>query len=126
VDDWFVADSLAFGADRSALLLRLAQHSPALTAEGSYLLTRPGRLTHYLGPCVATFSATARTLIERALQSPCSGGWSWDLFPENENAVAIARDLGFTPQRHLLRMVRGKDLGGDQAAIYAIAGFELG
>ena len=52
--------------------------------------------------------------------------WYWDLFPRNQHAATIARDLGFTPQRHLLRMARGKELREKRDAIYAIAGFELG
>jgi hypothetical protein len=53
-------------------------------------------------------------------------GWSWDLFPKNISAVAMARDLGFTPQRHLMRMVRGKELRAHEELIFALAGFELG
>jgi hypothetical protein len=67
----------------------------------------------------------ARTLISTCLEST-GGSWFWDLFPNNLNAVAIARDLGFTPQRHLLRMARGKELAQNIDATYAIAGFELG
>ena len=52
--------------------------------------------------------------------------WSWDLFPENKTRWRIARDLGFSPQRHLVRMARGKQLREKTNAIYAIAGFELG
>jgi hypothetical protein len=52
--------------------------------------------------------------------------WSWDLFPRNQHAVALARDLGFSPKRHLVRMARGKELRERENAIYAIAGFELG
>jgi hypothetical protein len=69
---------------------------------------------------------TARTLIERALETAASSGWFWDLLPKNTSAVAIAQDLAFAPSRRLLRMVRGKDLHGKEDAIYAIAGFELG
>jgi len=46
--------------------------------------------------------------------------------PKNREASAIARDLGFSPHRHLVRMARGKDLRGKEDAIYATAGFELG
>jgi hypothetical protein len=53
-------------------------------------------------------------------------GWSWDLFPGNQDAVALARDLGFSPQRHLVRMARGKEPHEKDNAVYAIAGFELG
>ena len=125
-EEWPSADLQAFGADRSQLLERLAHRNPPLSIAGSYLFTRPGRKTAYLGPCVSDTPATARTLIGRALQTAASSGWSWDLLPQNTSAVAIARDLSFVPTRRLLRMVRGKDLYGQEDAIYAIAGFELG
>jgi hypothetical protein len=125
-DHWQSEDTRSFGADRGEVLDRLAQRNPPLSTEGSYLLTRPGRETEYLGPGVCNGPETARALIERALQSAGSRGWSWDLLPRNENALAIARGLEFTPTRYLHRMVRGKDLHSDEKAIYAIAGFELG
>ena len=91
----------------------------------SYLFSRPGRVTAYLGPCVSENPETARHLIEECVRrSNCS--WSWDLFPANQDAAAIARNLGFSPQRYLVRMARGKDLSERKSAIYAIAGFELG
>ena len=127
VKDWRVADHRAFGADRSELLERLARRSqPPLVIEGSYLLTRPGRQTRYLGPSVCKTPGTARTLTERALGMAVSDSWSWDLLPRNLNAVAIAQDLGFAPARHLQRMARGKGLRAKEDTIYAIAGFELG
>ncbi len=125
-EDWFRADMRAFGADRSELLRRLAQRNSPLVLESSYLLTRPGRLTQYLGPCVAERPSTARILIERALYSASTGAWSWDLPVANSSAMGLARDLGFTPKRHLARMVRGGDLRAEDSSIYAIAGFELG
>jgi N-acetylglutamate synthase-like GNAT family acetyltransferase len=124
--DWQAADHRSFGLDRSQLLDSLARRHAPLSISHSYLLARPGRLTRYLGPCVAETPEVARSLILRALQTSSLGGWSWDLLPENENAATLARDLGFTPRRHLLRMVRGKDLRENEDAIYAIAGFELG
>lgn len=124
--DWRGADSRAFGVDRSQLLEELARRNPPLSTGHSYLLTRPGRLTRYLGPCAADRPEEARSLIERAVQSSPSVESFWDLLPGNTDAVAIARDLLFTPKRHLMRMVRGKELRGQEEAIYAIAGFELG
>lgn len=125
-DDWRHVDLRAFGADRSELLSKLAGRNPPLLLGNSYLFIRPGRLTSYLGPCVSEASESARTLIERALRMPSAGGWSWDLLPANAHAIALARDLDFTPKRHLTRMVRGKELRANEEAIYAIAGFELG
>jgi GNAT superfamily N-acetyltransferase len=124
--EWRGADYRAFGADRSQLLERLARRNPPFSVDHSYLFTRPGRQTAYLGPCVCHAPETARTLIERVLQTAGSSGWSWDLLPQNTSAVAIAEDLAFAPSRRLLRMVRGEDLQGKEGEIYAIAGFELG
>jgi hypothetical protein len=69
---------------------------------------------------------TARALIERALPTAGDRDCSWDLFPANADAAAMARDFAFTPTRRLLRMVRGKNLCANKDSIYAIAGFELG
>jgi GNAT superfamily N-acetyltransferase len=124
-EPWRDSDSLVFGADRSQLLERLAQLNPPRSISQSYLFSRPGRVTAYLGPCVSEDPRPARHLIEECvLNARCA--WSWDLFPRNQHAVALARDLGFSPQRHLVRMARGKELREKENAIYAIAGFELG
>lgn len=126
-ENWRMADHRAFGADRSELLERLARRGQApFVIDGSYCLTRPGRHSHYLGPSVCDAPRTARALIERALPTAGYRDCSWDLFPANATAAAIARDLEFTPTRRLQRMVRGKDLHADNESIYAIAGFELG
>ena len=124
--NWHAADPAAFGLDRTPLLENLALRHRPLTSGQSYLLTRPGRLTHYLGPSVADSPAIAQALLSRALQIPNQAGFSWDILLENTAAVRLARDFEFTPKRHLLRMVRGKDLRGQEQSIFAIAGFELG
>ncbi len=126
VENWLAGDSSAFGLDRTQLLQALAYRNAPISMDRSYLLSRPGRLTNYLGPCVADSPAAARALITRALQTPSSGGFSWDILTQNANAVSLARELNFVAKRHLLRMVRGKELRGREESIYAIAGFELG
>jgi hypothetical protein len=108
-----------------ALLERFAKQNSPFRRERAYLFARPGRVRHYIGPCIADNPEDARTLISTCLQN-LGGSWFWDLFPGNRNAVGIARDLGFASQRHLLRMTRGKELSQDINATYAIAGFELG
>ena len=122
---WAERDLKYFGADRLPLLERLAQRNSLLLRNRAYLLARPGRVCAYLGPCVSDNPEDARSLISTCLEEKL-GSWSWDLFPGNHNALGIARDLGFTPQRHLLRMARGKELAQNIDATYAIAGFELG
>jgi len=122
---WYGSDSSIFGADRSQLLDRLAHRNPPISISNSYLFSRPGRVTAYLGPCISEDPGIARRMIEECLQGT-SCGWSWDLFPENRAAVEMACDLGFYAQRHLVRMARGKKLRVRESAIYAIAGFEFG
>lgn len=124
--DWRDMDLRAFGADRKQLLSNLARRNPPLLLGNSYLFTRPGRVASYLGPSVCETHESARTLMEHALQTRSDAGWYWDLFRANVQAVAIARSLDFTPKRHLIRMVRGKEQRANEKAIYAIAGFELG
>lgn len=124
-EPWRDSDSRVFGADRSDLLNRLAQRNPPRSISQSYLFSRPGRVSAYLGPCVCENPDTARRLIGECVQNT-RHGWFWDLLPRNQEAVALARDLGFSPQRHLLRMARGKELLENVSTIYAIAGFELG
>jgi GNAT superfamily N-acetyltransferase len=124
-EPWRDFDSRVFGADRSELLNRLAQRNPPISISNSYLFSRLGRVSSYLGPCIGENPDTARRLIEECVQNT-RYGWFWDLFPRNQEAVALARDLGFSPQRHLLRMARGKELHEKVKTIYAIAGFELG
>ena len=119
-------DFQSFGADRSNLLRKLTQRNPPLRLKASYAFTRPGRQNSFIGPCVCEDPQVARTLLKRGVEAGASSGWFWDLLPENQQAVAIAREMDFFPQRRLLRMVRGKDLRGKEQAIYAIAGFELG
>jgi len=121
-----ITDLAAFGADRSALLEKLPRRNPPLHHKSSYAFTRTGRQKSYLGPCVCDDSTSAGSLLQRAVETINLSGWFWDLLPENQDAVRIAQELGFSPQRHLFRMVRGKDLRGKERAIYAIAGFELG
>jgi GNAT superfamily N-acetyltransferase len=119
-------DRNAFGADRSSLLHRLSQQGPFFAQGQAFLLTRPGRTHRYLGPCISDSSATAGTLIDIALGPSLDGDWYWDVMINNARALALASELGFAPKRRLLRMVRGKDLRGDEASIYALGGFEFG
>ncbi len=119
-------DREAFAADRGPLLKTLSGRGAAYQASTGFLFTRPGRVTAYLGPCVASDSEAARSLIAEALSETQDASWSWDLLPENKNAVTLAEEFGFSPQRYLTRMARGKPLRGNERMIYAIAGFELG
>lgn len=103
-------DRQAFGADRSALL--------KLTGS-----SRAGRVAAYVGPVVARSKDQAR---ERILYAGASGPAYWDLPMPNENAVALAGELGFEPFRKLWRMRRGAPMEERPDLVYALAGFEVG
>jgi GNAT superfamily N-acetyltransferase len=120
------SDLEAFGADRSRLLHLLGKDNPPLKINDAYLFSRPGRLCAYIGPCVSSSRKSAFALIEKCASAIPANAWFWDLLPSNCDARSIALDLGFTLQRRLLRMARGKDLRGKDDSIYAIAGFEFG
>jgi GNAT superfamily N-acetyltransferase len=122
---WNGARFDVFEADRSALLDHLAGRRAPLVIDRSYLFSRPGRFSEYLGPCISGDPRLARDLINRCIENTfCT--WAWDFFPSNRDASLIASDLGFTPNRRLLRMSRGKVLRQSDNGVYAIAGFELG
>jgi len=123
---WAEADASAFGADRSRLLHALLDCGQGYAASGGYLLTRAGKNASYLGPCVAEDAGTARRLMETAFEAHPRQAWCWDLLPANGNAFALATELGFRPQRRLLRMFRGEPLRSKEEWVYAIAGFEFG
>jgi ribosomal protein S18 acetylase RimI-like enzyme len=119
-------DIAAFGTDRSTMLEALATRSYFYIGSSAYLFVRSGRTTAYLGPCVGNDPASTQAMITGTLKTLSSLAWSWDLFPHNRNAVALASELGFTCRRALTRMSRGRTLRGRDEMIYAIAGFELG
>jgi GNAT superfamily N-acetyltransferase len=119
-------DSEAFGADRSHLLRVLGTRSTISSTTGAYLFSRSGRVSDYIGPCVAKNREAAQRLIEARIRNSSAKSWFWDVISQNREAASLAQELGFKPQRHLLRMVRGKELSGNDSLIYAIAGFEIG
>jgi GNAT superfamily N-acetyltransferase len=118
-------DSQAFGADRSRLLSELEKRSAISSTAEAYLFSRPGRVSDYIGPCVAKNRDGAQTLISSRVRES-SKSWFWDVLSQNQEAISLAQELGFKPQRQLLRMVRGKEFNVRDSLIYAIAGFELG
>jgi GNAT superfamily N-acetyltransferase len=119
-------DREAFGADRARLLQELASRNPPDSAGEAYNFSRNGARCQYLGPCVARDRNSARTVIDRTLQASPEFSWYWDLLTTNQNAIDLAKEFGFAPQRRLERMVLGASIAKNDQMVYAIAGFELG
>lgn len=131
----FARDATAFGAVRKDLLKILLQSGPYTATPDAYVLSRPGTIARYLGPCIAVSEVEAAASIDMHLANNsysnadpvCQGtAWYWDLLPDNLAAVNCARGLGFTRRRTLSRMRRGESIENNDAMVYAIAGFEMG
>jgi GNAT superfamily N-acetyltransferase len=134
--DWaalLAYDRAAFGAERGAVLRRLAGRLPeaALVAErqgriAGFLLGRNGRVMSQLGPLVAEDNAVARLLLARAftlVQPP----FAIDIADRHAGIVDWLGTLGFSAERPLIRMTYQSDKAfDDPARLFAIAGPELG
>jgi GNAT superfamily N-acetyltransferase len=116
-------DREAFGVDRTRFLNTFPL---PLVVGDSYAFHRPGSRAKYAGPCAARDARTAADLMAATIATDPDASWFWDILPANQDAVAIARNLGFERARRLMRMVRGQNVRGDESMVYAIAGFEAG
>jgi hypothetical protein len=103
-------DRMAFGADRRALVERLA-------------FSRAGRVASYAGPVV---SRTAEEARERIVHGGAQGVTFWDIPMVNAAAVGLAEELGFASVRRLWRMSRGPAINESPDLVYALGGFEYG
>lgn len=122
-------DREAFGAGRAALLAQLAALGSASLPGQGYAMGRPGSLAAYFGPCVASSADAARILLRWFLAQHPWEDVFWDLLPGNKQAVHLAREFGFAPVRHLVRMVRSNGSApplSNHTELFAIAGFEFG
>ena len=124
-------DGAAFGADRSRLLARLASHDAAEAPGEGFAMGRAGSRAPYFGPCVCRSAETARALAGWFLRRHVGEPVYWDVLAGNAEAVRLARELGFEPVRHLVRMVRrgvpgAAPLAHDDSLVFGIAGFEFG
>jgi len=119
-------DQAAYGYSRAELLQSLGGEKSLDNCADSYVLTRPGAIRPYLGPCIAQTSKTARQLLTPVLDALPGSGWFWDLFTENRNAIVLASSMGFKPVRRLVRMSMGPRMREKEQKVYALAGFEFG
>jgi GNAT superfamily N-acetyltransferase len=123
----FALDQAAYGYSRTELLESLGGAEPSRTDDvDGYVLTRPGAIRSYIGPCGARDPETARRVLTAVLDAAPGSGWFWDLLIENRNAAALASTLGFQPVRRLVRMSTGPRLREHEQNIYALAGLEFG
>lgn len=124
-------DREAFGADRRAVIERLARWEAAAVPGEGYAMGRPGSKAFYFGPCVCRSQAAARLLLVHFLNRHAGERVFWDILPGNRAALELAREFGFERKRQLVRMVRPGKAGApplvhNDQLVFGIAGFEYG
>ena len=133
-DKVFFLDRRAFGADRTKLLMSLSEAAPhlGLTAAdkakiSGYVFGRQGLLADHLGPWVATSKRVAAQLLDEFLQRSQRDLVFVDCVIPNRWARPLVKLRGFTFQRALTRMYRGRnDYAGQPHLVGAILGPEFG
>jgi ribosomal protein S18 acetylase RimI-like enzyme len=130
-NDWpalLKLDLHAFGVPRQQLLESLARQGERVlvvsTANGvaGYGMVRRGSRADYLGPVVADSAEAGTQLVTALLSSIDNKPVYWDIPDQTETAVALAKKLGFVPQRPLIRMFLGENHSpGEPRLQFAIA-----
>jgi ribosomal protein S18 acetylase RimI-like enzyme len=124
-------DATAFGHDRSAVIQsffaddreRAFVHRDRAGALDGYLIAQSTRI----GPWVASSSAAAASLLTAARSLPYEAEPSVLIPLANTEGIALLEDRGFTRQRRLRHMRRGKPSIDDRRELrYGQASFTLG
>jgi GNAT superfamily N-acetyltransferase len=126
-------DRQVTGIDRSRLLRRLHAEQPeqfaglfrSETLLGYHSLRKGSRATQ-IGPAIAAEGQWGLTLLEEALARCPAGAVFVDIPVQNEPATRWAESQGFTIQRRLTRMGRGRPVADQPAQIWASFGPEKG
>jgi hypothetical protein len=107
-------DAAVFGVDRWPMVTALAgdSHRSLVMARNGggaagYGLARPGARACYLGPVVADRPEVGVSVIRQLLADGGDLPCFWDIPEANQASVELARELGFSPQRPLIRMYLG-------------------
>lgn len=127
-------DRTAFGADRLALLVVLAEQRPELALVAlrggkviGYGLARPGRLHGYIGPVIAERMDVAQALVAALAGKLNQQTLLIDTTALNEPWCRWLEESGLRIQRRLTRMYLGaNDMPGDPRLVYALSAFETG
>lgn len=134
--DWRSIDRLdmqVFGADRLAVLRRMAANAPRtaikLVRKGrvaAFAFGRPGANFHQIGPVVAESEADAIAVTSAVMRALGDQPMVIDTPDARIGFKKWLSDLGFAEQRPFIRMVRGKNYPGIPRWVWAALGPEFG
>ena len=126
-------DEEAFGIARTALLQSLLGQCRQAVLQRSaaglegYGGLRKGARAWSLGPVVAVSEETAARIVGELVSSASGNPIFWDIPDLNQAAVGLAKELGFTTQRPLLRMFLGENKhAGNPKQYFGIADPAIG
>ena len=108
-------DAKAFGVERPELIGALcgaAMRTVIAERRGKvegFGLLRAGVVADYLGPIVAESVDCAAGLARALMGASGAKAKFWDVPASNPAAVRLAEDIGFVPQRSLVRMFLGEE-----------------
>ncbi|MCX7592048.1 MAG: GNAT family N-acetyltransferase [Kiritimatiellae bacterium] len=133
IADVLQADSVAFGADRSAVLRYLVKRPGGKTicqrVNGElrgFCFARSGHRYFQVGPLVAKTSVDAQNVL-LALLAELTGRAATIIVPDNHKAfVSWLESLGFGEEKQWVLLTRGSAGAGLQATCFALAGPDLG
>jgi GNAT superfamily N-acetyltransferase len=127
-------DSKVFGAGRQVLVDYLLDNDPGsawlIRQEGivsGLALGRKGARFHQVGPVMASCTEDARRLITWSLKGMEGDPVVMDVLEDKKGLMEWLKTLGFSPQRHFVRMFRYENpYPGKPENHYLIAGPEFG
>ena len=134
VTDLLALDRVAFGADRSKLLVKLIDDAcvPAVllrAADGTlsgYALARRGTNADYVGPVVTKSPQHVESLLDQVLSALPGRRVYIDFNTECGAGTSVLSDRGFVKERDLIRMSAGARAEKTSPFVIAIAGPEVG
>jgi len=127
-------DAAVFGTKREHLIASLvkecpdkawmARHKNRVTG---FVLGRGGSKYHHVGPVSASTMEVAQALLAKSLEGLIQKPVVVDVLQNKQALIASLKSLGFTKQRHFVRMYKGENhFPGIAEHYYCICGPEFG
>ena len=127
-------DAAVFGTKREHLITSLVKEYPDKAwmvrhknRVTGFVLGRGGSKYHHVGPVSASTMEVAQALLAKSLEGLIQKPVVVDVLQDKQALIASLKSLGFTKQRHFVRMYKGENhFPGTTEHSYCICGPEFG
>ncbi len=133
IEQIIALDEQVFGANRRLLIESLIKRYPhkawllkRSNLIAGFALGREGYKYHHVGPVFASTVDDAKMLIKKALKELNNERVVADVLSEKEELITWLNSIGFTMQRHFVRMYKKETSPGNVNKQYLICGPEFG